>query len=154
VLPDAMALAKGLGAGIPIGAMLVKEKYAHVLGFPSHGSTFGGNPVACAAALVVMQNVSQPQFLSHVRAMGEVLRMRLGALKQKYPQKIRDVRGKGLFWGVEFAEDPSAFRDQALRRGLIVNFCADRVLRVAPPLVISEAELKRALSIVEELFDE
>lgn len=152
VLPDAMALAKGLGAGLPIGAMLVQEKWANVLTFPSHGSTFGGNPVACAAAVVVVKTVSSPEFLSRISNLDGLLSRTLRAWKQKYPERIRNVRGKGLFYGVEFADEPGDFKERALAKGVIVNFCGERVMRIAPPLVITEQNLSAALSIIEELL--
>jgi acetylornithine/N-succinyldiaminopimelate aminotransferase len=154
VTPDAMAIAKGLGAGLPIGAMLVSEKFANVLTFPSHGSTFGGNPVACAAASVVVKQVSSAEFLEKVRALETVLSRSLHALKEKYPHRIRDVRGKGLFYGVEFVDEPRDLKERALARGVIVNFCGDRVMRIAPPLVIRESDLLKALGIVDELLGE
>lgn len=152
VSPDAMALAKGLGGGFPIGAMLVKEQFADVLDFPSHGSTFGGNPVACAAGKIVIQTVSEPKFLANVRLTSAFLENRLNKLKEKYPHLIQEVRGRGLLLGVQFVNDPEEFKERALSKGLIVNFCGERVLRIAPPLIISNEILERALSIIEEIF--
>jgi acetylornithine/succinyldiaminopimelate/putrescine aminotransferase len=152
VVPDAMALAKGLGAGLPIGAMLVREKFANILTFPSHGSTFGGNPVACAAAAQVVKTVSSPEFLSRVRALECSLSSTLKAWKHRYPERINAVRGKGLLYGVEFVNEPGDFKERALAKGVIVNFCGERVMRIAPPLVITEQDLSAALGIVEELL--
>ena len=152
VIPDAIALAKGLGGGLPIGAMLVREPFANVLNFPTHGSTFGGNAVACAAAGFVLKTVGTPAFLEHVRALGSKLSFSLNALARKYPHIIREVRGRGLFYGLQFISEPGDFKERALAKGLIVNFCGDCVMRIAPPLVISEHELEKALSIMDELM--
>lgn len=152
VVPDAIALAKGLGGGLPIGAMLVREPFANVLNFPTHGSTFGGNAVACAAAGYVLRTVGTPAFLEHVRMLGAKLSSSLHVFLRKYPHIIGEVRGRGLFYGLQFTTDPGDFKERALAKGLIVNFCGDRVMRIAPPLVITERELEKALSIMEELM--
>jgi acetylornithine/N-succinyldiaminopimelate aminotransferase len=152
VVPDAMALAKGLAGGMPIGAMLTTEKLCRVLEFPAHGSTFGGNPVAAAAALVVMKHVTSDDFLSHVTQMGLHLERRLMEMKSRFPKLILDVRGRGLFYGVECAFDLVPFRLDALAKGLLINSCGYQVLRLAPPLVIDQASLDEGLDILTELL--
>lgn len=144
VIPDAMALAKGLGGGMPIGALLCSEKWANVLEFPSHGSTFGGNPVTCAAGLAVMQHMTRPDFLPEVARLGEHLRERLS--------RFKDGRGRGLFFGLPCNFDTISFRKDALARGLLLNFCGHQVLRIAPPLVIDELTLDQGLDILTELL--
>lgn len=153
VTPDAMALAKGLASGVPIGATLVSEKCANILNFPSHGSTFGGNPVACAAGAVVIKKVASDGFLAGVREKGDLLSKALNHLKQKYPHRIKDVRGRGLFYGMEFVDGPGDFKERALSKGLIVNFCGERVMRLAPPLVINADQIKKAAALLDELLN-
>ncbi len=152
IIPDAMALAKGLGGGMPIGAMLTTDKLGEVLEFPVHGSTFGCNPVATAAGLVVMKHVATPAFLAHVSKMGLYLESRLLELKKQFSRLILDVRGLGLFYGVECALDTNSFRKDALANGLLINFCGQQVLRLSPPLVIDQASLDEGLDILAMLL--
>jgi acetylornithine/N-succinyldiaminopimelate aminotransferase len=152
VEPDAMALAKGLGGGMPIGALLCLEKWGNVLEFPTHGSTFGCNPVACAAGLEVMRQILEPAFLTHVNSLSSHLEERLRGLQSKFGHLIANVRGRGLFFGLEFKKDPAILREKALEKGLLINFCGHWVLRVAPPLVIDRATLDEGLDIFTELL--
>jgi acetylornithine/N-succinyldiaminopimelate aminotransferase len=152
VIPDAMVLAKGLGGGMPIGALLTTDQLGSVLEFPLHGSTFGCNPVATAAGLVVMKHVTTPTFLGSVCQMGLYLENRLLELKKKFGRLLLDVRGLGLFYGVECAFDTNSFRKDAFAKGLLINFCGHQVLRIAPPLVIDRASLDEGLDILTELL--
>jgi len=150
VKPDVVTLAKGLGGGLPIGACLCGEKYADVMSAGMHGSTFGGNPVACAAASYVLEQVDDPAFLQSVCDKGEYIRRRLAAMPH-----VKAVRGKGMMLGIVL-EDGIAARDVAnacLQQGLLI-LTAKTLLRLLPPLTISEEELDGGLTILETILKE
>ena len=137
--PDIMSLAKGLGGGVPIGAIVATERAAELLKPGLHGTTFGGNPLACAAGLVVAGEVLTPAFAADVAARGEELR---NGLKQVFGGEAIDVRGRGLLCGVQLPVDPAAKLVAASRdQGLIVGPSANNTLRLAPPLIISSAQI-------------
>jgi acetylornithine aminotransferase len=148
---DIITLAKGLGNGFPIGACLATGPAARLLGPGSHGSTFGGNPVAAIAGLAVIAVIERDGLLPHVTAMGDHLVQRVGELG--HPM-ITGVRGRGLLRGITLAE-PVAGRvaDAALDAGFIVNAPRPDVLRVAPPLVISSDQLDSFVQVLPGLLD-
>jgi acetylornithine/N-succinyldiaminopimelate aminotransferase len=142
--PDLIAVGKALGGGVPIGAVLVSERVAASISAGDHGTTYGGNPLACRAALAVLDTLEQG-LLDHVRRVGPVFEQGLRALAQKHPM-IVDVRGAGLMQGLVLDRDAAPVVPAALERGLIVNRTAERVVRMLPPYVISEAEIAEALT--------
>lgn len=149
VVPDVVTLAKGLGAGLPIGACLAHGKAASLLGLGDHGTTFGGNPVSCAAAKVVLDTIDA-DFLARVRRSGERLRAGMLALPQ-----VESVRGRGLMLGAVLSAPVAAQAVRAgLRHGVILNAPAERVLRLVPPLVITDEEIDEALGRMAALLDE
>ena len=149
VEPDIMTLAKGLGGGIPIGAILAKEK-ASVFAPGDHGSTFGGNPVACAAAYATLKFIMDNDIAGNVRKVGQYLMEGLKGLKDKY-RFITDVRGRGLLVAVEFDSDMAQSVLMAcLERGLLVNQVKPNAIRLIPPLIIGYAEVDKALGILDE----
>jgi predicted acetylornithine/succinylornithine family transaminase len=154
VEPDIMSLAKGLGGGMPIGAIVTHNEIAEHLTYGSHGSTFGGNPVACAAANVVMDEVSQPAFLERVHALGDHLLGRLQAIAKTHKRVVEEARGRGLWCGLELTADGSKLPRRALTKGLVLNVIGGRVVRIAPPLVIDEQTIDDGLNILEELLRE
>jgi 4-aminobutyrate aminotransferase len=153
VTPDVFVSAKGLGSGLPIGAIVAKEK---VMTWPkgSHGSTYGGNPVACASALATLELVENGLAANAVK-MGARLTAGLKKLQARHPS-IGDVRGPGLFIGVEFVKDPvtkephpelvEALQNAAFRKGLLLLGCGRSTIRVAPPLVMTEYDLGECLA--------
>lgn len=144
ITPDVMTLAKGLGGGVPIGACLAAPR-ADVLEPGDHGSTFGGNPLACAAALAVLHVVERDGLVGHAAEMGEVLHASLGDLG------AGEVRGLGLMQAFEFAEPRAkAFQQACLEAGLIVNAVDDHSVRLVPPLIITAAQIERAHEIMEK----
>jgi len=148
VEPDIMTLAKGLAGGVPISAVLAKER-ACVFEPGDHGSTFGGNPLACAVATAVMREVLARDLPGYAARVGERFRQGLEALRPRWPA-IREVRGRGLLLAVEFDREVSqALLEAALERGLLLNAVTPTALRFMPPLVITEAEVDEALSILE-----
>ena len=155
--PDLVAVGKALAAGVPMGAALVREEVAAALSFGDHGSTFGGNLLACRAALVCLHALTG-DLIDHVKKVGAHLERQLRALALKHPS-IVEVRGAGLMWGLELSDDDSntvatAVYEAAIRQGLLVNRTAGKVIRLLPPLTITEAELDRALLLLDAAFSE
>ncbi len=151
ITPDVVTLAKSLGGGLPIGAMMVKREIADILGPGSHASTFGGGPVICKAALAVLKAISKEKLLSKVKISGEYLITQLNSLKNKFPI-IADVRGKGLMAGIELTTQAKQIVQQCIDRGLLINCTHEKVLRLMPALNITKKEIDRAVSILEEVF--
>jgi len=154
VAPDILTLAKGLGGGVPIGAMLARDSVARAFTPGSHASTFGGNPLACAAALSVAGRMTAP-FLSRVRKQGEALLAGLARL-QKKTGRIDAVRGVGLMVAIDLSPAaPAALSiiERAAQNGLLLNRTSERTLRFVPPLIITKAEIGRMLSILDKILD-
>ncbi|MBI3041073.1 MAG: acetylornithine transaminase [Chloroflexi bacterium] len=149
--PDIMALAKGLGSGLPIGAILAKEG-ASVFTPGEHGSTFGGNPVACAAAYATLKFILDHDIAGNARKVGQYLTTGLQGLKKKF-QFITDVRGRGLLVAVELSSEmaPSVVM-ACLERGLLLNRVKPNALRFMPPLIIGNKEVDRALDILDKVL--
>ena len=148
VTPDIMTLAKGLGSGVPIGAMLAAAPIAEILDKGSHGSTFGGNALTCAVALAVCEVLESEGVLANCRAMGERLAAGLQRLAARHPI-LRGVRGRGLLVGAELDQPGGPVVERCLARGLIINCTANTVLRITPPLTVSAAEVDQALAILD-----
>jgi acetylornithine/N-succinyldiaminopimelate aminotransferase len=146
ITPDIMTLAKGLGAGVPIGAMLATERLAGSFSTGAHASTFGGNPLTCAAAVAVMHVMTEEGVLANCSAQGEHLRARLGELRRCTP-RIKEVRGRGLLVGAEL-DGPGAPVVEACRdAGLLINCTMEKTLRFSPPLIVTQDEIDRAVEI-------
>jgi acetylornithine/N-succinyldiaminopimelate aminotransferase len=154
VEPDIVATAKALGSGFPIGAFLTKEDVASALPRGKHGTTYGGNPVACAAGLASVSEINQSDFLQSVRSKGEYLKEQLLALQQKFSEQITDVRGRGLMMGVELADPGREIAERMLESGVIVNCTAGNVIRMVPPLIITEAELDQVVNALDQALGE
>ena len=140
ITPDIMTMAKGLGGGMPIGAILATEAVASLMKPGMHGTTFGGNPLACAAGLAVIAEITKPGFIASVAARGEQLRSGLIALTG-----AGKVRGRGLLVGVQLADDPAPLVKAAREEGLIVGPSGNHTLRLAPPLIINAAQVEELL---------
>ena len=154
IKPDIVTLAKGLAGGVPIGAFIVTDKVAAAFKPGDHGTTFGGNPLACAAANVVLDTVPQPDFLKNIQVVGKYFKEKLQELAKKYPKFIIDVRGEGLILGAELA-DAEHGRDivnDCLAKGLIINCTAGKVLRFIPPLIITTAQVDEAFAVMDEVI--
>jgi predicted acetylornithine/succinylornithine family transaminase len=147
VTPDVITLAKGLGGGVPIGAMLAAEPAAGAFDSGSHGSTFGGNALTCAVALAVLEALEQDEVLANCIAMGERLRTGLRGLAAQHPV-ITTVRGPGLLIGAALSTPGAPIVERCLAGGLIINCTANTVLRLTPPLTVSAAEVDEALAIL------
>jgi acetylornithine/N-succinyldiaminopimelate aminotransferase len=149
--PDIMTLAKGLGAGVPIGAMLATERIGNCFGVGAHASTFGGNALTCAAAVAVTRTLLEDGVLANCREQGSYLMTRLRALQQR-STRLRNVRGAGLLVGAELDGPGAAVAQACLHLGLIINCTADKVLRFSPPLIVSRDEIDRAVDTVERVL--
>ncbi len=154
VAPDVVALAKGLGGGFPIGAMVCHERFADTLPPGSHGTTFGGNPLAAAAALAVLDTLDRTGLLDHVTRVGQHLLGGLTRLAEKYPTRAEGARGLGLLCGLVLRPgvDPLAVRDAMRARGVLIATAGERVLRFAPPLVVTEAEIDEGLEALDAVL--
>jgi acetylornithine/N-succinyldiaminopimelate aminotransferase len=146
ITPDVMTLAKGLGGGVPIGACLASPR-ADVFEPGDHGSTFGGNPLSCMAALSVLSVIERDGLVGHALEMGDLLHAALLELE------VKDVRGIGLMQAFEFAEPRAkVFQQSCLEAGLIVNAVDDSSIRLVPPLIITAAEVERAQSTMLQVL--
>ncbi len=153
ITPDIMTLAKGLGAGIPIGALLATEKVSKAFTPGSHASTFGGNPVSCASAIATIETILEDGFiLDNVQRMGRYFMDRLNNLKQEFPDIIISVRGMGLLIGMELLRDCSDIVQACLEKGLLINCTAGNVLRFTPPLIVQKKDIDLCIEILEEVF--
>lgn len=152
--PDLMTLAKSLGNGVPIGALVVSSKIKREVLTPgTHASTYGGNPMVCAAALAVFKTIQRQRLLQNAERLGAILGMRLGELKLKFPV-IREIRGIGLMHGVELKGAGEAYVDRAREKGLLINCTQEKVLRIMPAITISKKWLDQGLWILEKVFEE
>jgi len=147
--PDVVALAKGLGGGFPIGAILATEKACGGIAPGVHGSTFGGNPLAMAVANAVLDVMLEPGFLPHVVATGALLRQRLEDLIARFPQILAEVRGAGLMIGLKCVVTNTELVAKLRDEGLLTVGAAENVIRLLPPLIIGEAEVDEAVAAIE-----
>jgi acetylornithine/N-succinyldiaminopimelate aminotransferase len=143
--PHVVALGKALGAGVPIGAALVSDEVATTLSYGDHGTTYGGNLLACRAALTFLTELVEGGVMDSVKRVGKVFEQRLGALAKKHPQLIKEVRGLGLIWGLDLTRDAGPIVPAGIANGVIVNRTAETVVRLLPPLNITEAEANEAI---------
>ncbi|MCF6239116.1 MAG: aminotransferase class III-fold pyridoxal phosphate-dependent enzyme, partial [Candidatus Marinimicrobia bacterium] len=153
VEPDVMTLAKALAAGPPIGAMVVREKYATALGPGTHGSTFGGNPLLAAAGVAAMKIYLKGSVLKNSVTMGDYLKAKLEQLQTKYTF-ITQVRGRGLMVGMELTIEGGEIVKTALERGLLINCTAGKILRFVPPLIVTQQEIDQMIEILDKIFSE
>ncbi|HEV8340068.1 MAG TPA: acetylornithine transaminase [bacterium] len=153
VKPDVLTLAKGLGGGVPIGAVLARSEVAGAFTPGTHGSTFGGNPLATAAALAVVETVEQDDLAGRAQTMGSLLVSGLRELGQR-TGVITDVRGKGLLVAAELDRDAAPIVEAARARGLLLNAVQPRTLRFAPPLIVSPEEVREGLTLLEQVLTE
>jgi acetylornithine/N-succinyldiaminopimelate aminotransferase len=154
VVPDVMTLAKSLGNGVPVGAMVCNARAASGLDLGAHGSTFGGNCLTNAAAVATLEILSDGKTLPRAREAAARLRAGLETLQKKHPEQIDEVRGLGLLLGVVL-KDPErakAINARALDEGLLINLTAERVLRIAPPLVVTDAQIDEGLAILGKVL--
>ena len=147
--PDLMALGKALGAGVPIGAAMFAERIAAAAAFGDHGSTYGGNLLACRAALVFLEELMDRDLMSNVAKAGQQLESGLRRVAAKHPH-VRDVRGAGLIWGIELDRPAAPVVEAALKLGLLINRTADTVIRLLPPFIINGNEIGEGVALLDE----
>lgn len=154
--PDIMAVAKGVGGGFPLGAVIATEEAAKHMVPGTHGTTYGGNPLAMAAGIAVFDRISDPEFLENVRDISNKFRQSLAGLQDEFPDLIEDVRGKGLLVGLKMkvTGDNLVAKNKALDHKLMVGTAGDNVLRMAPPLIIGETEMREAIDKLRDVFTE
>ena len=149
VTPDIMTVAKGVGGGFPLGACLATRRAAEGMVKGTHGSTYGGNPLAMAVGHAVWDELTKPELLEHVRRISGHFTQSLEGLKDTHPDLVVDVRGKGLLRGLKLAVDPLPVRTACFERGLLCGTAGDNVLRFAPPFIIDEKDVSEAIGIID-----
>jgi acetylornithine/N-succinyldiaminopimelate aminotransferase len=153
VVPDAVTLAKALGGGLPLGAVVVGEKLAGVVRPGHHGTTFGGNPLACGLGLALLDEIEEKGLLDRVVRIGRRFGASLAALARRRPA-IRDVRGLGLMWGIELDRPAAPVAGHLLRRGFVVGTARERVIRLLPPYVVPGTALTAFVRAFEDVLSE
>ncbi|MEC7143737.1 MAG: aspartate aminotransferase family protein [Pseudomonadota bacterium] len=154
IKPDIVPIAKGIGGGFPIGAVLMNKKVASGMTPGTHGSTFGGNPLAMAVGNSVIDIVSSKKFLNNVKKLSKYFFTNLNLLKKKYPKIIKEIRGKGLLIGVQLYKDQSKFIKKLMDNKLLTIRAAENVVRILPPLNVKKTEINQALKIIDSVCSE
>ena len=154
VKPDIVPIAKGIGGGFPIGAVLMNKKVASSMTAGTHGSTFGGNPLAMAVGNTVMEIVSKKSFLNNVKITSKYFLKNLKIIKDKYPNIIKEIRGKGLLIGIQLYDDPTKFIKKLMDNRLLTIRAAENVIRILPPLNVKKKEINIALKIISKVCKE
>jgi acetylornithine/N-succinyldiaminopimelate aminotransferase len=152
VVPDVMALAKGIGGGFPLGAVVAIEKIAQHMVPGTHGSTYGGNPLGTAVGAAVLDVMTEPGFLEGVRDKGLRMKQRLAALKDQFPTVVEEVRGEGLFLGIKLKPPVGDVQKACFAEHLLVIPAGDNVLRLLPPLTLTDAEMTAAFDRLTKAF--
>ena len=151
VKPDIVPIAKGIGGGFPLGAVLMNKKVASGMIPGTHGSTFGGNPLAMAVGNTVMDTVSNKRFLNNVKSLSKYFFLNLNHLKEKYPNIIKEIRGRGLLIGIQLQTDQTKFIKKLMDNKLLTIRAAENVIRVLPPLNVKKSEIDKALHIIRKV---
>jgi acetylornithine aminotransferase len=151
--PDVLTTAKALGNGFPIGATIVNDFVCDHIKTGDHGTTFGGNPLACRVASYILSRLSSPEIMDAIPAKEHAFRKHFASLKERFPEHITEIRGKGLILGLQLNSDPTPIVTAARERGLLVITCGTNTLRFVPPLVITEAEIEEGMSILGEAME-
>jgi predicted acetylornithine/succinylornithine family transaminase len=154
ITPDILTLAKPLGGGLPLGAVLLRDELAGGIEVGDHGSTFGGNPVAAAAALAVLERVTAEGFVEEVEKKGALLSKKLRGLAKKHPRLVAEVRGLGLMVGLELKVPAKPVLSALRERGVLATRAGDNVLRLLPPLVIKRSEIRTFLEALDAVLQE
>ncbi len=151
VKPDIVPIAKGIGGGFPLGACLMTKKVGSAMTFGSHGSTFGGNPLAMSVGNAVLDLIFKKNFLKNVQKISKYFHDQLEELHQKYPHVIKEVRGLGLLIGLQLFEDPTKFIDKLMKNKLLTIKASDNVVRILPPLNVKKQEIDQAVTILNKV---
>ena len=151
IKPDIVPIAKGIGGGFPIGAVLMNKKVASGMVAGTHGSTFGGNPLAMAVGNTVIDIVSNKKFLNNVKKISKYFLSKLNEIKNKYPNVIKEIRGKGLLIGIQLHTDQTLFIKKLMENKLLTIRAAENVIRILPPLNVKKNEINQALKLIEKV---
>ncbi|GAB1351006.1 aspartate aminotransferase family protein [Ignavibacteriales bacterium] len=151
-VPDLILTAKAIGGGLPLGALLVNKEFSEVLTPGRHGTTFGGNPVSCAAGIIVLKEVFENGLMEKVVEKGEFVIKRMEELQKQFPEKIKEVRGKGLMIGIELTFPGAGIVKEMLKRKFLVNCTNEKVIRLLPPLIITTEELQQFVNAFSEVI--
>ncbi|MDC3037973.1 aspartate aminotransferase family protein [Candidatus Pelagibacter sp.] len=151
VKPDIVPIAKGIGGGFPIGAVLMNKKVASGMTPGTHGSTFGGNPLAMAVGNTVMDIVSNKKFLNNVKSLSRYFLFKLNKIKEKYPNIIKQIRGRGFLIGIQLYKDQNEFIKKLMNNQLLTIRAAENVVRILPPLNVKKNEIDLAIKIIEKV---
>ena len=154
VKPDIVPIAKGIGGGFPIGAVLMNKKVASGMTPGTHGSTFGGNPLAMAVGNTVMDIVSNKKFLDNIKNLSKYFFLNLNQLKEKYPNIIKEIRGRGFLIGMQLYKDQTKFIKKLMDHRLLTIRAAENVIRILPPLNVKKNEINQALKIIDKVCTE
>ena len=154
VKPDIVPIAKGIGGGFPIGAVLMNKKVASGMIAGSHGSTFGGNPLAMSVGNTVMDIVTKKSFLNNVKSLSKYFLESLNNIKSKHPKTIKEIRGKGLLIGIQLYKDPTKFIQKLMDNRLLTIRAAENVIRILPPLNVKKNEINNALKIIYKVCND
>ncbi len=154
IKPDIVPIAKGIGGGFPIGAVLINKKVAKGMIPGSHGSTFGGNPLAMAVGNSVIDIVSSKKFLNNVKKISKYFFSELKQLKKKYPNVVKEIRGRGLLIGIQLHKDQTSFINKLTENKLLTIRAAENVVRILPPLNVKKSEIDQALKIIKKVCNE
>ena len=154
VKPDIVPIAKGIGGGFPIGAVLMNKKVASGMTPGTHGSTFGGNPLAMAVGNTVMDIVSKKNFLNNIKKLSKYFLFKLNQIKDKHPNIIKEIRGRGLLIGIQLHKDQTVFIKKLMKNKLLTIRAAENVVRILPPLNVKKKELDQALKIINKVCTE
>ena len=149
IVPDAISVAKGLGGGVPIGAIVATPELSTILQPGTHGSTFGGNPLACAAALAVLETLDKKNLVEQAKKHGALLMKRLERIQKKHPA-VEEIRGLGLMVGIVMNQPCKELETLLMRNGLITVATAQNVIRLLPPLIVTQAQIKKAVKIIDQ----
>ncbi len=151
VKPDIVPIAKGIGGGFPIGAVLMNKKVASGMTPGTHGSTFGGNPLAMSVGNTVMDIISNKKFLNNVKSLSEYFLLKLNKIQKKYPNLIKQIRGKGFLIGIQLYKDQTEFIKKLMNNKLLTIRAAENVVRILPPLNVKKNEIDLAIKIIEKV---
>jgi acetylornithine/N-succinyldiaminopimelate aminotransferase len=152
ILPDVITLAKSLGGGLPIGAMITGERFVDVLKPGMHASTFGGSPLVCAASNAVLDAIEKDRLLANSKRMGDYIVNGLNRLKKRFPRVINNIRHKALMIGVELDIEADKIVTACLEKGLLINCTQHNILRIMPPITVNKGEANKALKILNEVI--
>ena len=151
--PDILTTAKALGNGFPIGATMVTEEVARCVVTGDHGTTFGGNPLACRLGHYIVSRLSEPELQNSILEKEQIFRRGFDVLRKRFPEVIKEVRGRGLLLGLQLAQDPTPIVTAARERGLLIITCGTNTLRFVPPLIISNEEIQEGLGILGQAME-